>query len=98
MRNQSPIERVESYLARIEQLKSGGYKCAGWRLKVKKGGESSATEIYDGAFLPFAIGKAFPEILARFGYLEDYEYRVLHQKPDKGPVVLGPNLVGEVSE
>jgi hypothetical protein len=87
------IEKVNLYLAELGERKKLGYECAGWRLKVKRGNETQSNKIYDGAFLPFSVGKQYPEILAISGLEND---RVLHQKPKKGPIVFAPNEIGEI--
>jgi len=89
----SPIERARIYLANVEERKRNGNQIAGWRLKVQSGAKTSQNSIYNGAFLPFEIGKQNPELLAIVGLELDNE---LQRRPAKGSIVVGPNQVADI--
>lgn len=90
----SPIEKARLYLADAEERKRNGNELAGWRLKVKRGSESSENTIYNGAFLPFDVGRKFPALLAISGLDFDSE---LQRRPAKGPIVVAPNQLTEIT-
>lgn len=90
----SPIEKARLYLADAEERKRNGNELAGWRLKVKRGAETSQNTIYNGAFLPFDVGRKFPELLAISGLDFDSE---LQRRPAKGPIVVAPNQLSEIT-
>ncbi len=90
----SPIEKARLYLADAEERKRNGNELAGWRLKVKRGAETSQNAIYNGAFLPFDVGRKFPELLAISGLDFDSE---LQRRPAKGPIVVAPNQFSEIT-
>ncbi len=90
----SPIEKARLYLTDAEERKRNGNEHAGWRLKVKRGAETSQNLIYNGAFLPFDVGRKFPELLAISGLDFDSE---LQRRPAKGPVVVAPNQLSEIT-
>lgn len=89
-----PLEKARLYLAEAEQRKRDGSQIAGWRLKVKRGAETSKNSIYNGAFLPFEVGRQFPELLAISGLDFDTE---LQRRPAKGPIITAPNQVSEIT-
>lgn len=90
----SPIEKARLYLADAEERKRNGNELAGWRLKVKRGAETSQNSIYNGAFLPFDVGRKSPELLAISGLDFDVE---LQRRPAKGPIVVAPNQLSEIT-
>ena len=90
----SPIEKARLYLTDAEERKQNGSELAGWRLKVKRGAETSQNAIYNGAFLPFDVGRKFPELLAISGLDFDSE---LQRRPTKGPIVVAPNQLTEIT-
>jgi len=90
----SPIEKARLYLADAEERKRNGNELAGWRLKVKRGAETSQNAIYNGAFLPFDVGRKFPELLAISGLDFDSE---LQRTPAKGPIVISPKQLSEIT-
>jgi hypothetical protein len=89
----SPIEKARLYLADVEERKRRGEDLAGWRLKVKRGAETSANSVYNGAFLPFDVGRKFPELLAISGL----DFDTLQRRPAKGPVVVAPKQLSEIT-
>jgi len=89
-----PLEKARLYLADAEQRKRNGNELAGWRLKVKRGAETSQNANYNGAFLPFDVGRQFPELLAISGLDLDTE---LQRRPAKGPIVTAPNHLSEIT-
>jgi len=90
----SPIGKARLYLADAAERKRNGNELAGWRLKVKRGAETSQNTIYNGAFLPFDVGCKFPELLAISGLDFDSE---LQRRPAKGPIVVAPNQLSEIT-
>ena len=90
----SPIEKARLYLTDAEERKRNGNEIAGWRLKVRRGAETSQNTIYNGAFLPFDVGRKFPELLAISGLDLDSE---LQRRPAKGPIVIAPNELSEIT-
>lgn len=88
-----PIEKIRRYIAEAEQDKRNGNELAGWRLKVKRGTETSENSIYNGAFLPFDVGRKFPELLAISGL----DFDPLQRRPAKGPVVVAPKQLSEIT-
>lgn len=90
----SPIDKARVYLADAEERRRNGNELAGWRLKVKRGAETSQNSIYNGAFLPFDVGRNFPELLAISGLDFDTE---LQRRPAKGPIVIAPNQLSEIT-
>lgn len=90
----SPIEKARLYLADAEERKRNGNELAGWRLKVKRGAETSQNTIYNGVFLPFDVGRKFPELWAISGLDFDSE---LQRRPTKGPIVVAPNQMSEIT-
>lgn len=89
----SPIEKAQLYLADAEERKREWNELAGWRLKVKSGAETSKNSIYNGAFLPFEVGRQHPELLAISGL----DFSELQRTPAKGPFIVAPNQLSEVS-
>ena len=90
----SPIEKARLYLADAEEQTRNGNELAGWRLKVKRGAETSQNTIYNGVFLPFDVGRKFPELLAISGLDYDSE---LQRRPAKGLIVVAPNQLTEIT-
>ena len=88
-----PIEKARRYLAQAAEDKRNGNELAGWRLKVKRGAETSENSVYNGAFLPFDVGRQFPEILAISGL----DFGTLQRRPAKGPIVLAPKQLSEIT-
>lgn len=99
----SPRERTLVYLREhIDQCDSED-RPAGWRIKIPKGAETQENACYQGAFVPFDIGKRHPEVLllgmVYLGNDDEQQNLVLNplqRRPSKGPIITALGVIEQI--